>query len=248
MSNEDQDQAFSEAAFKTILERAMELEQARTGGISEREVHLISKELGISHVSVERAIAELRAKSDVLVEPRRVARTTSWTIHVVTFGTGALAALLASGATGVFMSPYRDVVTVSLLVGLQAIGVIVAVLYRGPSKQERFQLANIAMWAGMFFGLMYLQDSVRVAFLVSAAKAAGLTALAGAATIYLRDLAKTVVAGRSGDGTGSVSSGQKLLSTLVRPIKAIRDWIHTFMHASRLLLVVRSGTSKSNYV
>jgi hypothetical protein len=135
---------FSDAELRHIFARAIEMDRRLAERVSEDDVRVIARELGVSSLAISEALHEQLAASGSETPPDR-----KWLQGFAAVAQGALIGVVPGVAAGL-MRIYQWPGEVSWLILAAAYGSALAFALRvdGSDKQRMFQLRNFGLWAG----------------------------------------------------------------------------------------------------
>ncbi|MDX2262918.1 MAG: hypothetical protein SFU84_14590 [Gemmatimonadales bacterium] len=162
-----------------ILARAIELEVANEGRITDDLLRDIAAEVGISKEAIDQALKEERAV------PARLSSGSLGDQAARSAGIG-----LALGVITSLVRPFAKLgsVHVESLLAMAIIALALVALIRkvkGPSAQARYQSASGAIWLGFAAGFLFLGSALRDDMILVAACGAFISATVGGLIVRL---------------------------------------------------------------
>ena len=172
-------QGYSSEDLDRILARAIELERANEGRITEDLLRDIAAEVGISREALDQALKEARQV------PERLSSGSLVDHAARSGGMGFALGLITS-----LVRPLAEVgnVHVESLIALAIMAVALVLLARkakGPSAQAQYQSASGAIWLGFAAGFLFLDGTLQGDMIFVAACGALISAVVGGGLVRI---------------------------------------------------------------
>ena len=133
------------AQLREVVRRAELLDNTDPDVISESDLRAISREIGISESALYRALATLQDDESVAIWKRPASTA------IATWFGGAGAAIGLSVVAGPMPQPFLAYTALGTLICLTCVSATLGFEARSSLAQRRFQLGNLALWAGWGF-------------------------------------------------------------------------------------------------
>lgn len=243
---------FDESQVKAILQRAIELDSARSGELSRDELMQVAAEVGVSREAVEQALAEQAPMQSVIQGTVQPVRLSVLRLLNLSTAIGIAGGLLSSGA---WHFGFRSVPIGTSVVGTLCFGALIMLsgglaLSDAAKSVRRYLEENVGVWLGFSFGgvlaggLIAKFGSVVFSpqWIIDSAFATSIigfvvTSVVGTALLTIRRASAQSPAVSNGSNPGGPGSPPSFLRGVAA---GIRRWLSTVSDRGR---TKRSGTA-----